>query len=118
MTKLISARIVPLMNAETLHTPMLLGRIEGEEIRSRYLTSETLCEVYGRLADGCAYSVMVRHAGSGFVVRVSDQRKVQQPTRTGPDYYWNKAKVSRHSSEAAAVKAAGGHLTAFRELSQ
>lgn len=102
------------MNAETLHTPTLLGRIAGEEISTRYVTSETLCEVYGRVADGRAYDVLVRKAGAGFVVRATNQIKVQQPTRTSEDFYWNAAKVSRHSSEAAAVRAAKAHLEAMR----
>ncbi len=99
---------------DTLHTPLLLGRIEGEEIRVRYATTETLCEVYGTVSDGRAYSVMVRSAGKGFVVRWSGQRKVKQPTRTGPDFYWKAAQVSRHSSEAAAVNAAKTQLEALR----
>ncbi len=99
---------------DTLHTPLLLGHAPGEEVRSRYSTSETLCQVFGRVADGRAYDVLVRSAGKGFVVRAVDQRKVKQPTRTCEDYYWNAAKVSRHATEAAAVKAAKAHLDAMR----
>jgi hypothetical protein len=99
---------------DTLHTPLLLGRAAGEEIRSRYATSETLCQVFGRMADGRAYDALVRSAGKGFVVRISMQIRVQQPTRTSEDYYWNKPVVSRHASKAAAVAKAIELLSVVR----
>lgn len=111
-----TAQAVETCSAETLHTPLILGRAPNEEIRTRYRNSLTLCDVTGKAESGEGYNVRISEESTRRIV-VTCSLYVKLPRRsfeTCDKFVWTAPERSAYTNFDKAKAAAQIAINSLR----